>query len=88
MERQVLTSSVPSEDHSGVPIGLLRCLALDGVYRSKQRLREYELNVYRGPYTTPMWFHTVPYLAEDFTDPHNRAELHGSRIASSIPFIP
>ena len=36
MERQVLISSVPSKDHSGVPIGLLRRLALDGVYRSKQ----------------------------------------------------
>ena len=36
MERQVLTSSVPSKDHNGVPIGLLGRLALDGVYRSKQ----------------------------------------------------
>jgi hypothetical protein len=78
MERQVLISSVPSKDHSGVPIGLLRRLALDGVYRSKQRLREYELNVYRGPYTTPMWFHTVPFLVEEFTDPHNCVEPHGS----------
>jgi hypothetical protein len=52
------------------------------------RLREYELNVYRGPYTTPMWFHTVPFLVEEFTDPHNCAEPHGSRVASSISFIP
>jgi hypothetical protein len=34
------------------------------------------------PTLSPMRFHTAPFLVEDFTDPHNRLESHGSNVVS------